>query len=399
MVPVDFVESTNEMRKPVASIQISHKINISERGRILGENTQLASISSNMPERTYIAIKLDIVTALNAQRGFMPFSSDPVKDARYRQFLAHFASPNTTELPNRLLRQSNSDYQKELEEFVKAANIFKPLPSMMASRFTTGTKNSIPTVDTTPRAGLHLPTKMEPPTLKDQPREELDEVVKIPISGPREKLPYGMETRSELEWIPTSMLCKRFEIEPPAKTIEASQKSVKPVLSMQAVKEIVSESSFVDKVDLANLPDDANPEDDKIVTEDQGSGSYEDLVKERPDMDLFRSIFGDDNHKDADPGSQPILFASQISTFEDGGSSFTNEQHQPIYIPLSPVLLPSTLDLQTQDIAHKVSNTMSEPPALPWATAESEDSTTDQGAGDDSLIIKEKKRPAAADLW
>lgn len=88
--------------------------------------------------------KIDKPVALAALRGFMPFGDNLKKQARYRTYLEGQAGLDVD--------QANTDIQlkvpegmtlyevqKELEEFTRAAQIFRPMSNMMASRFTSAT--------------------------------------------------------------------------------------------------------------------------------------------------------------------------------------------------------------------------------------------------------------------
>lgn len=82
-----------------------------------------------------------------ALRGFMPFGDNPKKQARYKSYLEDQAGrltkdgePNKTlPIPEGLTYESG---MKELDEFAKAARIFRPISSMMSSRFTTASDTS-----------------------------------------------------------------------------------------------------------------------------------------------------------------------------------------------------------------------------------------------------------------
>ncbi|KAI9507034.1 hypothetical protein F5148DRAFT_1299856 [Russula earlei] len=91
-----------------------------------------------------------------ALKGFMPFTGDPAKQARY-------STPDALELlPSKLPGQTSEEYYKELSDYSKSAAIFKPVPGEMASRFTTAV-----VIEVGPNAngGLHQPTHEPEPAI------------------------------------------------------------------------------------------------------------------------------------------------------------------------------------------------------------------------------------------
>lgn len=89
--------------------------------------------------------RVDKKDALTALRGFLPFGEAPKKQARYRAYLEGQAgllkddgSPVTSmEIPEGL---TYDEAHKELDDFCKAARIFRPISGMMSSRFTSASQ-------------------------------------------------------------------------------------------------------------------------------------------------------------------------------------------------------------------------------------------------------------------
>lgn len=100
-----------------------------------------ASVSNEDRSRLNNVPKVDKKDALNALRGFLPFGENIKKQARYRTYLEGQAgllngdgSPIVSmDIPEGL---TYDEAHKELDEFVKAARIFRPISAMMSSRFT-----------------------------------------------------------------------------------------------------------------------------------------------------------------------------------------------------------------------------------------------------------------------
>jgi G patch domain-containing protein 1 len=130
--------------------------------------------------------------------GWMPYAEDEGKRARYRGFLELRAGLKVG-LPERGTGIAKEDWVKELKEFAHAAQIFKPMTGMMATRFTTSSSQ--------PKLASDAP---EPKPLLQQQRLE------DPAEAAAKVGMYGPMTRSIMQFFPTRLLCKRFNVKPPA---------------------------------------------------------------------------------------------------------------------------------------------------------------------------------------
>lgn len=79
-----------------------------------------------------------------ALRGFMPFGDNPKKQARYKSYLEDQAGvygepKDVLPVPEGL---SHEEASKELDEFAKAARIFRPISAMMSGRFTSASADT-----------------------------------------------------------------------------------------------------------------------------------------------------------------------------------------------------------------------------------------------------------------
>ncbi len=143
--------------------------------------------------------------------GWMPYAEDPAKRARYRLFLEIRASlrPDGT-LPDRADGASNDEWVNEMNEFAHAAQLFKPMTGMMATRFTSA--SSAP--------------KLASDNMKlEGNADSADETQLLSQPAGKKKTPaeeaaaigmYGPLTRSVENFYPTRLLCKRFNVKPPA---------------------------------------------------------------------------------------------------------------------------------------------------------------------------------------
>jgi len=134
--------------------------------------------------------------------GWMPYAEDLGKRARYRNFVEIHAGirPEDT-LPDRHPDTSNGDWVNEMNEFVRAAQVFKPMTGVMATRFTSSNVRVEGTVESTGDS----PLLTKPAGKVKTPAEEAAAVGM-----------YGPLTRSSENFYPTRLLCKRFNVQPPA---------------------------------------------------------------------------------------------------------------------------------------------------------------------------------------
>ncbi|KAI0103027.1 hypothetical protein GGR51DRAFT_550118 [Nemania sp. FL0031] len=153
---------------------------------------------------------LDKATAIAALArrggsGPAPYADDEAKRARYRAFL-EYAAGFTKTIPARPLEMRTQDWARELHEFVSCARIFKPMTGLMASRFTTSTaKSSSASASAANSTGgggelLHVPP--------EKPKDPAEEAARLGM--------YGAMTRTVTDFYPTRLLCKRFNVRPPA---------------------------------------------------------------------------------------------------------------------------------------------------------------------------------------
>ncbi|KAK2134739.1 hypothetical protein NOF04DRAFT_1202190 [Fusarium oxysporum II5] len=147
------------------------------------------------------APQLDRETAIAAiSRGSSgPYADNEEKKARYRTYLEHFAT-GSQPLPYKPKGMAFDDFARELSEFHNCARIFKPMTGFMASRFTTAKK---PTIVSANGSETDLVSKPEPKIA-----DPAEEAAKIGM--------YGQMTRTVEDFYPTRLLCKRFNVRPPA---------------------------------------------------------------------------------------------------------------------------------------------------------------------------------------
>ena len=145
--------------------------------------------------------KLDRETAVAAlsRSSGGPYADDEAKRERYKGYLESQADSSQPP-PVKLKGMGDDDFLREMNEFYNCARIFKPMTGFMASRFTTA-KTFIPGSGDGNQADLV--SKPEP-----KAADPAEEAAKMGM--------FGAMTRTVEDFYPTRLLCKRFNVKPPA---------------------------------------------------------------------------------------------------------------------------------------------------------------------------------------
>lgn len=232
--------------------------------------------------------------------GFMPYGEDEAKRTRYRAYLEHQAGLSPA-LPEKPPRVSPTDWLKELREFANCAQIFKPMSGMMATRFTSST--SAPKLASSDAPDASLLSKPAPRAV--DPAEQAAQMGM-----------YGPMTRSTAAWYPSRLLCKRFNVKPPAHvqpgaTEHGQRESAAPprtapdVVSQEAIDEMMRES-YSQRRDAAREDGRLAAEVDEVPPEHKRGAEEvvvdaernEALEGEKAGAAVFKAIFGDDSDED-----------------------------------------------------------------------------------------------------
>ncbi|KAK5739808.1 hypothetical protein LTR17_005094 [Elasticomyces elasticus] len=130
--------------------------------------------------------------------GWMPYAEDVNKRDRYRYYL-ELRAGQQKDLPARATGMAVEAWRQELREFAQAAEVFKPISSLMATRFTSSSS--------TPRLASDAP-EGEGKVKEERGLEPAEQAAKLGM--------FGSLTRGRTGWAPTRLLCKRFNVRPPA---------------------------------------------------------------------------------------------------------------------------------------------------------------------------------------
>ncbi|KAJ1338367.1 G patch domain-containing protein 1 [Microdochium nivale] len=204
----DFLSPEARERLAAASGKANLPPALSEipEGYALSEEEKQAQILRQIPQ-------IDKQTAAAAlgrgAAGSGPYVDNEAKRTRYRQFLEYFAG-FTQQVPSRPPGFKDNDWLRELNEFYSCARIFKPMTGMMASRFTTSS-TKLPTNGNSSAAENSADEKQLIHRPPPKPSDPAEEAAKMGM--------YGHLTRSSTDFYPTRLLCKRFNVRPPAHVV------------------------------------------------------------------------------------------------------------------------------------------------------------------------------------
>ncbi|KAI3299594.1 hypothetical protein DTO002I6_1821 [Penicillium roqueforti] len=251
--------------------------------------------------------KLDKQTAAQALAraggGWLPYQEDEKKRARYQIFLEVSAGTRST-LPERAEGSSTDDWVIEMQEFCRAAEVFKPISGVMASRFTSSS--------TAPKVVSDAPDSTE--SGLSRPAEKPDD----PAVAAAKVGMFGPMTRSTIPFYPSRLLCKRFNVKPPenvqldperpgasssgpgTRSQSAgfqAETGPKQLVSQDIMNQLLIDSlgylPTADGLDPSGQPVSAAPP--PVVIEPERNDALE---AERPGDAVFKAIFGSDDEDD-----------------------------------------------------------------------------------------------------
>ncbi|KAF3801681.1 G patch domain-containing protein 1 [Colletotrichum gloeosporioides] len=230
-----------------------------------------------------------------------PYANDDAKRGRYRLYLqsaAGFGGP-----PIKPSDMTDDDFVKEIGEFYGCAQLFKPMTGFMATRFTTASTGSKQLATS---SGSELATDVGVRKVTAAPAH-LDAAKEAARVGM-----YGRMTRLTEDFFPGRLLCKRFNVQPPAHvqsdfepgvataTAASIMRSHSPLLPPSADKMdsspgIRQETAAI--IDLACSREATKPTLDLSRSE----GSAKEVA--RSNDNVFKAIFGPQDDRNGKPVS------------------------------------------------------------------------------------------------
>ncbi|KAM5432427.1 hypothetical protein MferCBS31731_007442 [Microsporum ferrugineum] len=229
--------------------------------------------------------------------GWMPYAEDEGKRSRYRSFLEVRAGIVTDRLPDRLPGSSTDEWITELREFARAAEVFKPISGLMASRFTSSTTT---TAGSSSNSTNPLLTRPEA-----KPEDPTESAAKLGMYGPM--------TRLHRPFVPVRLLCKRFNVRVPASArqdgpssaggaglladlagLENPAEPPPELVSKETMHQLMMESGRKIHPPGSTVPA-GEPEMQAVEPAAVNPDRNEALEGERPGEAVFRAIFGSDD--------------------------------------------------------------------------------------------------------
>ena len=234
--------------------------------------------------------------------GWMPYAEDETKRSRYRTYLEIQAGLRAAdELPPRAQHMRQDDWVIELQEFARAAEVFKPISGLMASRFTTSS-SALQGSDGKLGNGPEDSLLSKP---KAKPQDPAEEAAKLGMFGPL--------TRTITNFYPTRLLCKRFGTAMPTHAeagnapAGSGTSSTAPESSFTATHfRSFASAEFLNNEPPGSIQKDAKKQGNQqpvqgIKEENLASmdpDRNEALEQERPGQAVFKAIFGSDDEDD-----------------------------------------------------------------------------------------------------
>lgn len=274
--------------------------------------------------------------------------------------------------------QTIEEFNKELDDYAKAATVFKPLSGAMAGRF-----RSAVIIENGPRVveGLHTPVSYNTPeggeTSVEEEKEEDPRAAAVRLGM------YGPLTREVKSWQPAKLLCKRFGVKEPEVEVEDDMGDVKAQeekelaeqrLAITAPDETAPEAKGEGKEGEKKTRDLANVG----LGEDESQG-VDTLTYQRPGMDVFKAIFASDD-EDSDVEDNEVEAVEQKVEVKEE----VKEESVP---PIPPVPQPN-------EVAEKVDLTTFKPTFVPRSERRVKDKDKDKDRDREKEKKREKKKKA-----
>lgn len=252
-------------------------------GYTLSEEEKRRSLLEQIPE-------LDKQSALGAMArgaaGGGPYGDNEDKRSRYRGYLELQAGLRS-EPPGKPARMTNDEWIQEFHEFYNVARIFRPMTGAMASRFTTSSSPALAS-GTDGRAG-DAGLLSKPPSRPEDPAEA---AAKMGM--------YGHMTRASHDFYPTRLLCKRFNVKPPAHVRAEADVDAAEAQRPAGPTPIRGTTRDIPVKDATAAPNDQAqptwPSKQEVVMD---SSRNEALEAHRAGEEVFKAIFGDSSDEES----------------------------------------------------------------------------------------------------
>jgi len=223
--------------------------------------------------------------SLSSVDNFKPFQSDSEKQLRYEQFLVCIRN-NRRDALRILQPKTMTEWERERErvEFERAAHLYKPMNSAIASRFvSSGNINE---------DGALVESS------SDKDGNEIDRDKK---HAAQIKM-FGKMTRETVEWVPARILCVRFNVKNPFNNErEPDNRRKKPIFESNQLFSLLGAGGYQNNT-INDKKEKVREEVKEGSTEQNISAKIEtlalvknepDIFEDKPPIDLFKAIFAD----------------------------------------------------------------------------------------------------------
>lgn len=235
---------------------------------------------------------LDKQSALGAiargASGGGPYGDNENKRARYRGYLELQAGLRS-DPPDRAVTMTNDQWIQEFHEFYNVARIFRPMTGSMASRFTTSSTPSNMATGSDGKVG-DAGVLAKPP---EKPEDPAEAAAKMNL--------YGTMTRTVRDFHPSRLLCKRFNVKPPAH-VQAEGSMNRPEANQtEAVPMDRGPRDVPSPSPLGMMPRkvEPSPGPQKPSKNAIDMSRNEALEGKRPGEEVFKAIFGDSSDEES----------------------------------------------------------------------------------------------------
>ncbi|KAF9927451.1 hypothetical protein FBU30_003250 [Linnemannia zychae] len=283
--------------------------------------------------------KLDKSVAEAALQGYIPFSDNIAKQRRYKQYLNVQAGLSSEKI-EQVEGFSGEDMTKELNEFVQAARIFKPLSTSMSNRFTSAS-NVVEIQQPAPglrsAADIQASAEERPTTPKQAPIQRI-EAPKSQAAKAAEMGMFGPLTRSMVDFFPNKLLCKRFNVpDPHPEHKDTGPEAVKDLLDKSTMDRMMMDGAMTGRSLNKNTLDSISTSGQSAIESNEGIRDEVEneqtepiqVVQERPPMDIFKAIFDD---SDTDTDSDRDLDAAAPHQFSSANADVVTIEHRESHL-------------------------------------------------------------------
>lgn len=254
-------------------------------GYALSEEEKRRSLLERIPA-------LDKKNALSAMErgasGGGPYQDNESKRARYRGYLELQAGLRS-EPPDKPATMNTEEWMQEFHDFYNVARIFRLMTGSMASRFTTSS--------TTTNIVAGSDGKVGDAGLLSKPPEKPED----PAEAAAKMNMYGPMTRTIRDFHPSRLLCKRFNVKPPAHVQAEGGINTAQANRAEAVALDRASRDAPKPNPLGNPPRDAGStaEPQRQVENTLDMSRNEALEGRRPGEEVFKAIFGDSSDEES----------------------------------------------------------------------------------------------------